>query len=114
MPAAIPPRESAINATDINVAAPMELDATAGGNTDADIKMPADDYCLYHCFNYARSNGTALLTEDYAKRRQKQVYWAIKRDGHYSQAERLLQLGAAGYPGAVSYTHLTLPTMLLV
>ena len=46
MPAAIPPRENAINATDINVAAPMELDATAGGNTDADIKMPADDYSL--------------------------------------------------------------------
>ena len=36
-----------------------------------DIKMPADDYCLYHCFSYARSNGTAALSQtmrsDYRK-----------------------------------------------
>ena len=71
MAAAIPPRESAINATDNNVAVPMELDTTAGSITDADIKMPPDDYCLYHCFNYARSNGTARILKtvrsDYRK-----------------------------------------------
>ena len=105
MPAAISPRESAINATDNNVAVPMELDTTAGSITDADIKMPADDYSLYHCFNYARSNGSSPLTEDYAKRRQRQVYMAIRRDGLYDQAERLLQLGAAGYPRELDFKY---------
>ena len=47
---------------------------------DADIKMPADDYCLYHCFNYARSNGLATLTEDYAMRLQKRIVARIRRD----------------------------------
>ena len=36
--------------------------------TDGDIKMPADDYCLYHCLNYAMSNGAAPLTQIYAMR----------------------------------------------
>ena len=38
--------------------------------TFGDIEMPADDYCLYHCFNYAGSNGTSQLTQDYARRFQ--------------------------------------------
>ena len=43
------------------------------GETDDDIKVPADDYCLYHCFNYAMSNGTAPLTEDYAQRLRRKI-----------------------------------------
>ena len=41
--------------------------------TDADIKMPADDYCLYHCFNYAMSNGAAPLTRNYAMRLRRKI-----------------------------------------
>ena len=49
--------------------------------TFGDIKMPADGYCLYHCFNYAKSSGQAPLTEDYATRLQKRIAARIRRDG---------------------------------
>jgi hypothetical protein len=73
--------------------------------SDADIKMPADDYCLYHCFNYARSNGTAALTQDYAKRLQKRIVARIRRDGLSGQAARLLKLGSAGYPDEPDFAY---------
>ena len=66
--------------------------------TFPDIKMPADDYCLYHCFNYAGSNGTSPLTEDFATRLQKRIAARIRRDGLSAQGERLLMPGADGYP----------------
>ena len=37
---------------------------TFGKLCDSDIKVPADDYCLYHCFNYVMANGAASLTRD--------------------------------------------------
>ena len=55
---------------------------------DTDIKMPADDYCLYHCFNYARSNGLATLTEDDAMRLQKRIVARIRREGLSEQGAR--------------------------
>jgi len=66
--------------------------------TFGDIKMPTDDYCLYHCFNYAGSNGTSTLTEDYAKRLQTRVYHNMWRWGKFDQADRLMESGSAGYP----------------
>ena len=71
-----------------------------------DIKMPADDYCLYHCFSYARSNSTAPLNEDYAKRLQKRVAARIRRESLLTQAARLLKLGAAGYPNEKDFAYL--------
>ena len=70
--------------------------------TFSDIEMPADEYCLYHCFNYAGSNGTSPLTYDYARRFEKIILQDMRRDGLSAQAARLLKLGAAGYPGEPS------------
>ena len=66
--------------------------------TFGDIKMPADDYCLYHCFNYANSNGLVPLTKAYAERLQRRIAARIRRDGLSDQAARLLTLGSGGYP----------------
>ena len=66
------------------------------GDDGSDIPMPADDYCLYHCFNYARSTGAAPLAEDYAKRLREKIYRAMRRDEHFDRAERLMKSGAEG------------------
>ena len=68
------------------------------GASDSDIKMPADDYCLYHCFNYAKSGGTSPLTEDYARRLQRKIYQLMKRHGKHEDADRIMQAGEYGYP----------------
>ena len=56
-------------------------------------------------FNYARSNGTAPLTQDYAKRQQKRIFARIRRDGLSGQAARLLKLGLAGYPDEPDFAY---------
>ena len=68
------------------------------GDGDSDIKMPADGDCFYHCFNYAKSNGTAPLTREHAMRLRSRVVARIRREGLSAQADRLLELGYAGYP----------------
>ena len=80
---------------------------------DADIKMPADDYCLYHCFNYAMSNGAAPLTRDYAMRLRRKIRTRISVEaGRMRIAGLSTEADALSKP--VSYTHLTLPTMVQV
>ena len=54
--------------------------------TFGDIEMPADDYCLYHCFNYVGSNGASPLTQDYARRFQERIVQDMRRDGLSAQA----------------------------
>ena len=87
--------------------------------TDADIKMPADDYCLYHCFNYAMSNGAAPLTQNYAMRLRRKIRSRIsaavgrmrvagllrEADALSKQAARLNELGSAGYPDEEDFAH---------
>ena len=73
--------------------------------TFPDIKMPADGYCLYHCFNYVGSDGQATLTEDYAIKLQKRIVARIRRDGLSVQGDRLLQLGSAGYPDEPDFAY---------
>ena len=73
------------------------------GDDGGDIKMPADDYCLYRCFNYAGSNGAAPLTEDYAGRFQRKVYRTMLRWGKEGLAERLMRPGSAGYPDETDF-----------
>ena len=63
-----------------------------------DIKMLADDYCLYHCFNYAKSNGASPLTVTYAKRLREKIVWAMRRDKLSEAVGRLVKGGAEGYP----------------
>ena len=63
-----------------------------------DLSMPADDYCLYHCINYALSNGAAELTTTAAMRFRAKVAARLRDDGLSEQATRLLQSGSAGYP----------------
>ena len=79
--------------------------------SDGDIKMPADDYCLYHCFNYAMSNGAAPLTMAYAMRlnrkirarmtaeagRMRRAGLSTEADALSKQAARLSEHGSAGY-----------------
>ena len=66
--------------------------------TFGDIQMPADDNCFYHCFNYVMSNGKAELTESYAMRLRKKLVAKLRDDKKTKQANRLLNLGPAGYP----------------
>ena len=87
--------------------------------TDGDIKMPADDYCLYHCFNYAMSNGAAPLTQIYAMRLRRKVRTRIiaearrklvaglsrEVDALSKQAARLNEPGSAGYPDEEDFAH---------
>ena len=47
---------------------------------DGDIKMPADDYCLYHCFNYQMSDGAAPLTLAYAMRLNRKIRTRISAE----------------------------------
>ena len=64
---------------------------TFGDDDDSnDIKMPADGDCVYHSFNYAMSDGTAALTRQLATRLRSRVVAAIRRDGLFEQAARLL------------------------
>ena len=87
--------------------------------TDGDIKMPADDYCLYHCFNYAMSNGAAPLTQIYAMRLRRKIRTRIsvearrklvaglsrEADALSKQAARLNEPGSAGYPDEEDFAH---------
>ena len=87
--------------------------------SDGDIKMPADDYCLYHCFNYAMSNGAAPLTQNYAMRLRRKIRTRIsaeacrmrvagllrEADALSKQAARLNQPGTAGYPDEEDFAY---------
>ena len=53
--------------------------------TFGDIKVPADDYCLYHCFNYVMSNGSSPLTENYARRLQGKYIVAFGKTSYSSR-----------------------------
>ena len=64
---------------------------------DTDIKMPADDYCLYHCFNYAMSNGAAPLTRHYAMRLRRKIRTRIS-----AEAGRMRVAGLSTEAGALS------------
>ena len=41
------------------------------GDAGDDIKMPADGYCFYHCFNHQKSNGKSPPSRESAMRLQK-------------------------------------------
>ena len=81
--------------------------------------MPADDYCLYHCFNYAMSNGAAPLTQNYAMRLRRKIRTRIsaeacrmrvagllrEADALSKQAARLNEPGSAGYPDEEDFAY---------
>ena len=86
---------------------------------DGDIKMPADGYCLYHCFNYQMSDGAAPLTKAYAMRLNRKIRPRIsaeagrmriaglltEADALSKQAARLSQYGSAGYPDEEDFAY---------
>ena len=86
---------------------------------DGDIKMPADDYCLYHCFNYQMSDGAAPLTSTYAMRLNRKIRARItaeagrmhraglstEADALSKQSARLSEYGSAGYPDEEDFAY---------
>ena len=68
------------------------------GDAAEDIKMPADGFCFYHCFNYVLSNGAAELTERAAMRLRHKIVTQLRADIKPERASRLLKLGSGGYP----------------
>ena len=66
--------------------------------TFGDVKMPADGYCFYHCFNYVLINAAAGLTETAAMRLRQNIATQLRDDKKPLRARRLLKLGSGGYP----------------